>query len=144
VVDNASGVAASLDRGNILSPGDAGFQVVTWIGAPTTLDGMGKAALGGVRKAVLGGMVKPGIGAPTTEGTRRQPSMVTAAIDLGLIAPVVPVIGSVGQDEERGCIGRGWSMRGSAGLVEDRRHGAGGGERRCGSGPRCPRGRPPF
>jgi hypothetical protein len=86
--------------------------VVTWIGAPTTLDGMGKA--------VLGGMVKPGIGAPATEGTQRQPSVVVTAIDLGLIAPVVPATGGAGRDEERGYIGRGWSTRGSAGLVEDR------------------------
>jgi hypothetical protein len=91
-VDNALGVATSLDRGNVLSPGDAGFWVVTWIGATTTLDGMGKAA--------LGGMVKPGIGAPAMEGTRGQSLVVVVAIDLGLIAPVVPVTGGTGQDEE--------------------------------------------
>jgi hypothetical protein len=108
------------------------------------LDGMGKAELGGVGKAALDGMVKPGIRAPATEGTWRQPSVVAVAIDLGLIAPVVPVTSGAGRDEERGCIGRGWSMRGSAGLVKDRRHGAGGGERRCGSRPSCPRGRLPF
>jgi hypothetical protein len=46
--------------------------------------------------------------------------VVVAAIDLGLIALVVPVTGGAGRDKERGYIGRGWSMRGSAGLVEDR------------------------
>jgi hypothetical protein len=40
-----------------------------------------------------------------TEGTRRPPSVVIAAIDLGFIAPVVPATGRVGQDQEWGCIG---------------------------------------
>jgi hypothetical protein len=49
--------------------------------------------------------------------------VVVAAIDLGLIALVVPVTGGAGRDKERGYIGRGWSMRGSTGLVEDRAQG---------------------
>jgi hypothetical protein len=64
------------------------------------LDGMGKAALGGVGKAALDGMVKPGIRAPATEGTWWQPSVVVVAIDLGSIAPVVPVTSGAGRDEE--------------------------------------------
>jgi hypothetical protein len=44
--DSGSGVAASLDRGNILSPGDVGFWWVTWIEALAALDGMGEGNVG--------------------------------------------------------------------------------------------------
>jgi hypothetical protein len=137
VVDSGSRVAASLDRGNILSPGDAGFWGVAWIGASTAVDGMEKAALGGMGKATLGGMVKARIGVPgalvkkppaattsatvtSTEGTQRPLSVIAVAIKLGFIAPVVPTTGGVGQDEERaasGEAGRGEAVRGGGGQM---------------------------
>jgi hypothetical protein len=64
VADSGSGVAASLDRGNVLSPGNAGFWGFTCIGASTALDGMGKAMLSGMVKAGIG--VQP---AATTSAT---------------------------------------------------------------------------
>jgi hypothetical protein len=117
---------------------------------------MGKEALGGMGKATLGGMMNVGIGVPgapvkkppvaTTsvmvigmEGTQRPSSVVVTATDLGFIAPVVSVTGGAGQDEERGSMGSGWSRRGSAGLVEDKRRRASGGERRHALGPSCQR-----
>jgi hypothetical protein len=64
VTNSGSGVAASLDRGNVLSPGNAGFWGFTCIRASAALDGMGKATLSGMVKAGIG--VQPAV---TTSAT---------------------------------------------------------------------------